>query len=383
MLNRPKILILFEGIHLAYSPTVIQLYESLDPFFEVLIFAKYPEGFTNQILPGKNVQYYKYEKGKRRFFFRTIFQLLKVFKAQKSSKFSVYGTLNYFEYMFRFRVVKKLIRDNNFYRLIAVDHRNLYYCSLLNVKCDFLSLELCLDEDLFRESNLEIIDSVIIQSKIRYQYLFGEDYARRVFFIQNAPTYKETQVTAKRNGFVFTGTAFKSFGIDYCLNFIKKYKTEKLFVFGNVPAETWTIINSDYLDILSENRLIISTDYLTSEDLSKKIGQCEIGFCFYDFSIAGMDNINYKTAPSGKLFMYLSAGVPVIANDIDGFQFVRDFKCGELIKNITPEAIDIAVDKIRVSYNEYVVNAKSIAKEMSFDKKVKPYVDLLVKNKNL
>ena len=48
--EREKILILFNGEHIAYSPTVIQLYDELQKKYDVTITAEYPYSFNNQKL---------------------------------------------------------------------------------------------------------------------------------------------------------------------------------------------------------------------------------------------------------------------------------------------------------------------------------------------
>ncbi|MBK6390588.1 MAG: hypothetical protein IPF70_08470 [Saprospiraceae bacterium] len=114
--------------------------------------------------------------------------------------------------------------------------------------------------------------------------------------------------------------------------------------------------------MLKENRLIINSNYFENEEVVEYISNYEIGFCFYNFKIPWIDNYNYMTAPSGKLFKYLAGGVPVVAIDITGFKFIEDFECGVLIKSLQEEEIRRAVVTVRENYNQYVENAVKAAR---------------------
>ena len=151
---------------------------------------------------------------------------------------------------------------------------------------------------------------------------------------------------------------------------------------GAVPAPDRKKINNSYKDLLTGGRLIINEEYIENDDLVKYFSQFEIGFCFYNFQVKWINHFNYKSAPSGKLFKYLAAGVPVVCSDIIGFKFVTEFKCGVLIDDLDPEKINEAIKQIRNNYDEYAENAVTAAKHFSFDKAVKPYLDF-IRNFNL
>lgn len=374
--NRDKILILFEGGHIAYSPTVLQLYNELEKEYDVTIFAQDPSVFTNQRPPGNNILYYQYRYGKSRYFFGTVFRIL-LFLGNKQAK--VFNNKNegyWFDYFFRFRPLQKLLKKGNYFRVISVDIKNLYFCTLLNQRCDFLSLELCAYEALLPKVNQRLIDCVIIQSPERFQYLFKNDI-HKIFYVQNAPVFKSIHIPANRKGLVYTGTAWDAFGFFHCLEYLNKYKTETLFVLGAIPGEGRNKIEKQYSHLIKEGRLQVAETYVESEEMANLLSNYEIGFCFYNFDIDWVNNFNYQTAPSGKLFKYLASGIPVIGNDIPGFKFVTEKKCGVLIADLKEHTIQKAVDKIRDNYSFYSVNALKLAKAVSFDKQIQPYITYL------
>ena len=147
-----------------------------------------------------------------------------------------------------------------------------------------------------------------------------------------------------------------------------------------MPAADRKRFAADYSDLLTEKRLLINDTYIENDDVVGYFSQFEIGICFYDFNVDWINHFNYRSAPSGKLFKYLAAGIPVLASDISGFLFVNEFECGVLIANLGADQMQEAIEKIRGNYAEYCTNAIKAAKYFSFDKAVKPYLDFVKKS---
>lgn len=373
---KEKILILFEGTHLAYAPTVIQLYDALSEKYDVLIIAEMEQLFSAQELSGRNVRYYNYKKKKYDFIYKPYYTLLshiskpeKVLK-NKGFKMRVYAN--------RFLLIKRLLRANKYKRIIAVDVKNLFFCSLLNKRCDFLSLELTYEEFL-PFVNTDLINCVIIQTMERYDYLFRTK-VKNIFLVQNAPTFKEITQPSSKKGLLYGGTASDAFGFYQCLEYLSIYKDETLTVQGAVPYRDKEIIHKQYSSLINDRRLIINNSYLDNDDVVKYFSHFQIGFCFYNFDVDTVDHFNYRSAPSGKLFKYLAAGVPVICSDIVGFKFIKEFDCGILIEDISPASINTAVQSLRANYNSYARNTIVAAKYFSFDNAVKPYLEFIESN---
>ena len=49
------------------------------------------------------------------------------------------------------------------------------------------------------------------------------------------------------------------------------------------------------------------------------------GFAFTISVTPHMNTYNYKSAPYGKMFAYLAAGVPAIGNNLEGLNVIEDF----------------------------------------------------------
>lgn len=368
-------MILFNGEHIAYSPTVIQLHDLLQKKYDVTITAEHPRSFNNQKLENRNVLYHKFYHVKGRYFYWILFRIMAVFN--KEVKLFKKNKLNYKEYFFKFLFVKRVIKRYQYKTVISVDILNTLFCSILKTKTDFLSLELCVDEQYLNLIDLKYINCVLIQSIERYQYLFNDKHIK-TFFVPNSPTYKDV-VKATHEGLIYGGSAYDELGFYHCLDYVDAYKNEKLTVQGAIMPKDILRVESEYKHLLDEGRLVLKRKYLENDEVVESLSYYEIGFCFYNFNVPVIrDNyFNYVSAPSGKMFKYLAAGVPVVASNILGFKFVTEFKCGVLIDGLSPQEIHKAICTIREDYKSYGENAISAAKFYSFDKAVEPYLKFI------
>ena len=70
--KREKIIILFAGAHLAYSPTILQLYDALTVSNDVTIFSQIIPDFISQKPEGVNVIFYEEPVWEKPTFFKKI-----------------------------------------------------------------------------------------------------------------------------------------------------------------------------------------------------------------------------------------------------------------------------------------------------------------------
>jgi glycosyltransferase involved in cell wall biosynthesis len=199
-----------------------------------------------------------------------------------------------------------------------------------------------------------------------------------VFIVQNSPIFDPTRITNKeRKDFIFSGTARTVFGIFDCIEFIRNYPPSRLVQKGGGERKVLTRIRSENVDLIRDDRLVLDDSYVPAGELISFLSGFRIGFCFYSWKIIE-DFFNYRTAPSGKLFMYMAAGVPVIASDIEGFRMVREYGAGVLIRDYSPNTIMKAVKEIESDFEQYSRNCLKMASDLSFDKLVAPYIDFLL-----
>jgi hypothetical protein len=371
---KSKVLILFPNEHLAYSPTIINLYDFLSVYFDVTIIAPSPKKFNNQILENRKVIYYgfKYKKpavvlNRLRFEWAALFnKYARIFRKKN---------FNTGDYFYAFHIIKDFIEQNNPAHIIAVDFRDLMFCQLLGKKAHFLSLEIR-ENKYYPHCDFENIESVIIQTPERYNHLFHEKIFK-TFYIQNAPVYKPIQNNHPRNGLIYCGTAWDDFGFYHCLEYLKKYPSETMTVKGAILEKDKVRVGREYQELLQQDRLIIDDSYADEKEIIDYLTHFRVGFCFYNFDLPHIRTFNYYSAPSGKLFKYLAAGVPVVGSDISGLQAIKEFNCGVLIKDLKPDSIRRAIKEIEGNYEFYSKNCFIAAAHYSFDKTVAPFIDWL------
>jgi len=371
MADKKNILIIFEGSHIAFSPSIAQMHKVLSSEFNISVLAQDPAEFSQNTKLPFYLETYPLNSVKGRYFYKGIFALLLMINSE-ARLFNRYFKRQYLEYFFRFLRIKKLLATNKYQAIICVDLKNLFLINtLLKKRSYFLSLELCYAEHVLPAIDTALVEAVIIQSQVRFDYLF-KDKKINTFIIPNAPVFDAAVVKASRSGLVYTGTAWKPFGFDYCLRYLLQAPQEKLTVLGTLKGDLLKR-NEDYQSLL-KRQLFIHNEYIKDEEVVDFLSVFEIGFCFYNFDVKWINNFNYQSAPSGKIFKYIAAGVPVICNSIVGFNFVDEFKCGVRIDQFDADTIAAAVKRIRNNYDEYVQGALNAAAHFSFDKAVAPFL---------
>ena len=374
-LRKEKIIILFNGTHLAYSPTVTQLYDALSETADVTIFAEIVQGFIPQKLTGRKVVYYEDQVQPQPSFLKKIrYFFLRRFN-RPAKRLEAFGFKLKRDY-YAFHRTEKIIRQGKYERIIAVDIQNLFYCTVMGIHADFISLELGTGENLLPFVNRKLIDCVISQSTERLNYLFKNTEGLKIFIIPNSPVFKEQPLfEGEKKGLLYGGTAWDPFGFYHCLDYLRNYKDTPLTVQGALPGEEREKISAEYSDLISEGLLHLNDNYLGNDDVVKYFSQFEIGICFYNFDVEWIRHFNYQSAPSGKMFKYLAAGVPVLAINIIGFKFIEEMNCGVLINDLKPESIRAGIEQIRSKYSLFRANTQIAAAHYSFDIAVKPYID--------
>ena len=242
----------------------------------------------------------------------------------------------------------------------------------------FISLEIENNTSpIYKQINRQQVKSVFIQTKVRYDYLFPAQ-TLPVFYVQNAPVFEEAAITHyERHDFIWAGAIDRRLAVYECINFFDRYPQYKLVLKGGIEQKAYQKITDTYNNLITENRIRFDRDYLPASSFLDFLSHFKIGFCFYSWELIRA-SFNYYTAPSGKLFMTLAAGVPVIACNIPAFKFLEEYGAGVLVDDYEPETIFAAAQKIERDYEKYHLACYDSARYFSFDKRVAPYIDFLI-----
>jgi len=376
-----NVLIVFSDIHLPYSPTVLNLFHEFKKSCKVRIFCPEPEDwYTLERINDSDVVYFKprppvkdtpslpsrvYNKIKNRLFVST---------PGKQKMLSKHLTIPKAE------VIIDFVKDFDG-EIIAVDFFSLWCVQQAGKKAHLVSLEIN-DNDAYRDAcSFAGIKSVLIQSSERYEYLF-KTIRPPYFNVQNAPPYIDflpMYNERDKKDLIFCGSAVPSFGVMSCLDFVKDYPEYRLTLKGALPKETHNSINLFYSDLLDSGRLILDPGYLDHISLTEYVSKFRIGFAFYDFyRFEAVRKFNYFTAPSGKVFQYLNSGIPIIANDLPGFDLIKQKDAGAIVSHLSSMQIRKAIDTIESSYIDKAKNARKAAKDFDFSENAASFINFVL-----
>ena len=118
---------------------------------------------------------------------------------------------------------------------------------------------------------------------------------------------------------------------------------------------------------------------LEQDEIVEYLSQFYLGFCFYDLSCTNATTrFNFVSVPSGKLFNYYAAGVPVIGCDLLGLKSAKEFQAGVLLEHISAENITRAMKTIDEEYDFYHQNCYKAAEHFDFDRALQPFKAYLI-----
>jgi glycosyltransferase involved in cell wall biosynthesis len=364
-MTRKKVLIIFPESWIAFSPSTINLYDALAPAFDVTILAREPGYFSTQRLPGRTVDYVR------------IPRLVKSLAMRLKRRATIFGVeVELSEWLGIVLMLARAVWHRSEI-VIGVDFLGMCIAQRTSGQAHLLSLEVNRQHPFFQAMDRAKITSVIIQSDERYEHLFPDQTIKR-FIVQNAPVYRgPPSVPERRDGLVFSGTALREFGVFACLDFVRDFPEFSLTIQGAVPKFTRAEIKSGYPDLLARRRVLIESKYIDLQHLPAYLSQFQVGFCLYDLKYPAINTFNYHTAPSGKLFAYFAAGVPVICSNVRGLRAVADFDAGVMVDDLSPRSLRAALETVLTRHAEMSRNCLAAAAHFSFDRAIAPFVEWL------
>lgn len=390
--RKNKILILFPDDWLSYSPTIINLAEILnEDGFEVTIIA---------VAKNKQISNAIHQNVKLLYVEDSISLFIKFLNKIENLILKVSKLLNrlcnktvFDEELWCPKNVIKLIRSIKiFFRtkevlyniLFAVDNVGFFIGTrLLKRKTHFISLEL--NKNIFYYLiDWGYMESLIIQNVERQNYLLPESVnTKSVFFIQNSPRYSE-EIQTSRSGcnrliyFGYPGLEYN--GIINILETLKLLPNEYSITFkGPFNLALFNYVQEHFRNEVGQ-RIIIDNSYLLQKDIPKYLNNFDIGFTFYLTNSLEKDFFNVISCPSGKLFNFYNAGIPVIGNDILGLSSVKIYNSGILISEVNSKSIYDSIIKISNHFNFYAENAKKAAYDFDFEKGTRKIISFLDNN---
>lgn len=361
---KEHVVIIFPTEWVAYSPTILNLVEALCRDCQVLVVAFDNGKYNNQGLDPD------------------IFKLIRIpawlFKVMAA--FGIY------------RIVKSLLFRQFLRRtpariVIGVDGIGLYVAQRVYGKSHFLSLEI--EHDCyFRCADPQKIISVAIQTKERLNYLFPDGIKVPFFLLPNSPVfeklpeenteYKIVEFNDRNIKAIFMGNIIPQHGLLICIDAIATTSNIILTMKGIISQKIRKLLQERYAILFKQCRLVVDDSYTPQKNILDYLRQFDVGFCFYDFDLITQNNFNYISSPSGKMYNYFAAGVPVIGSEIIGLCAVRNFDAGILLSDLSPQSILDAIDQVKVNHERFKQGCLRAASTLDFAINVKSYKDFLL-----
>lgn len=350
-----KALIVFPDEWIAYSPTILNLYECLKAdYCTKIITFQYP--YIKNEVEVEDIEFIPISKWKLR-----ALRKLKRYRHYKLDKLT--------------KCLRKESRKQ-YDLVIAVDAIGFLACCEYFVDPVFLSLEV--REDEFIEKALKKgIRHLIIQSKERKDFLLGKEATAKVSYIQNAPILHSEIFPRESSNkrLVYFGNIKEYYGIENCIEALKLLGNDYTLTLKGIKDENYhSRLISKYKELTDSGKLIIDHSYIDQKEVIAYLRDFDIGFAMFDFSYIQKDLFNFLSTPSGKIFNYFAAGVPVIGNDIIGFSCVKDYGAGILLPELSAGKIAEAAEKIHAAYEPYSVNCIRAAKDFDFKKGFEQFI---------
>lgn len=268
--------------------------------------------------------------------------------------------------------------------IIAFDFQGALTAILLLRKFHFVSLELT-HSKLTRFILAKLALSITIQSKDRLDFMIGckAEPNIPVYFVQNAPS--KNVITTKPSfkplnespRFVYMGNIIKSHGISEMIALLKAWKTSTLTLQGPMPEPSIRLLQESAGDELASGRLIYSDAFIEDSDVIPFLSEFDIGLCFYSLSGRQSRDFNYISSPSGKMFNYFAAGLPVLSSNHPGLNPVSDFNAGIQAKSLDVDTLIRDAKKILDNYQMFSAGALSAANANDFSNAVGPLLKQL------
>lgn len=273
--------------------------------------------------------------------------------------------------------------------VIAVDGAGAAAAALLGRPFHFLSLEIKRWSPA-RWLVPRLARSISIQSQPRLRFQFpGLDEDRLpVVMLQNAPPFNADASRAAtrrppdpaRPRLIYLGNLIPAHGLRPMLEMIRAWPEASLVLRGPAPEATRSWLASTCGDLLQGGRLTLDTSYLNDDELGSYLSSFDIGLCLYDLSGSLRHDFNYLSAPSGKMFNYFAAGLPVLGSGIEGLSPVEQHGAGRLVDDNQALSLVDAGRQIMAGHADYQAGALRAAEAFDFHASATKLVSVMLED---
>ena len=252
---------------------------------------------------------------------------------------------------------------------IGVDSIGFLAARLAHPRPLFLSLEVQRNR-YFRWASRLGIERVAIQTPERFNYLF-QGQKVPVSYLPNSPLDQRVDRAHRRNEhpirLIYFGLVHDYRGLDASIEAVQTLGSGfQLVLRGCADKPYLEALKERYSALLQSGQLRFDNEYVPQEHVVQYLSKFDIGLCFYDTTKIAHDDFNYMSCPSGKLFNYYNAGIPVVGSDILGLRSVDEYRAGSLVGSLTGDSIATAVRAVVDDYDTFAANSFRAADRFDF-----------------
>jgi glycosyltransferase involved in cell wall biosynthesis len=225
------------------------------------------------------------------------------------------------------------------------------------------------------------VSKLLIQSQARKEFLLGnEGYNKsQCWILPNSPIIlpcMEQKIRKPRRHVLYFGNICKKHGVEFCIDSLIMMDCDiNLTLHGIIADEYFQHLGQKYKELMDSGRLCIVSQYVEQSDIHSYFDAFDIGLCLYDIGRETASDFNYLSCPSGKMYDYFAAGLPVIGSNILGLQDVKIFNAGILIDDYQPKTIALAINQIYKNYSFYSDASYKAGRHFDFQKFFLPILD--------
>ncbi len=358
-----RFLIVFPCDTLAYSPTTLNIAEMLADVGDVDMIALWDARNRSAA-----------ENLKCRFFYVRIPSLMRRI-LQRFPRF--YGWLK------ALLLLLKLRQHKGRYDLIfAVDSLGYYVTRrIYSENVVYVSLEIY-DDVWLALTKKTGVKMLLIQSELRKRFLFG-DASIPFKILPNSNRRLPPPEPRVQEGFhlIYMGAIYPVHGVEFCIDALSILPGPFTLTLKGVLSERYrNVLTKKYGALLASGRLKIDSSYTPQEEVAEYLRAFDAGLCFYDIEGKLRGDFNYISSPSGKMYSYFAAGIPMLGQDVPGLQEVLHYGAGVLIKNLSPDGMAEGLKELFDDYAQFAKGAMRAGMALCFTPHFKRILSELLKD---
>lgn len=270
-----------------------------------------------------------------------------------------------------YRKINKIKKNYEIKTIVSFDSKG-YIVSYFNYKKSlYYSLEIdkkIVTRLIFRILNPKLITQNLIRKNLLSKKSLDFVCIPNSPMIYLASNKNEKSWNSKSTKYVYLGNLSVEHGVESCIESIRNMENTilelKTFTLGSAYESNLYQKNKDLLQC---NKIVFNFKlYSQIKTLNYLQKNFHIGLSPMNMKSITCNKDNYLTSPSGKVFFYIAAGLPIIAINIPAFEFIEEMGIGSLIDEFTAQNLMSSTAYIKNNRVKIKQNIDNVKKEFNY-----------------